>query len=72
MSILGKALCDLAPGGHMGLSIDARRYLHLIIDGEYKGVISHYVVPHPCYAMFVVQNEYKKVRYPRSSTMLLI
>ena len=61
MSVIGKAVSELAAGSRVGVGVDVGRRLHLLVNGEYEGVISPRALPHPCHALFVVHNGHRKV-----------
>ena len=58
---MGRALDDLPVGSRVGVSIDDNRRLHLYINGEDQGTVSANELPDPCYALFNVRCQYRKV-----------
>ena len=45
----------------VGVSVDVTRRLHLYVNGQDQGVVSPRALPDPCYAMFDVGWQYRKV-----------
>ena len=61
LSDVGKALDDFPVGGRVGVSVDVIRHHHLYVNGEDQGVVSPNELPDPCYALFNVRCQYRRV-----------